>query len=324
MPIPQWQPDPDGVSVDWDTATVAERVALLRRLRNSDPPAAIERIQSTWSVDKADQRRTFLRTLELGLGPLDEPFLETALDDKSVVVRRAAVELLTRIPGSALLQRVAQTVRGCLTVVRKGILRKNAIEVNLLSELPASLVRDGVEQKGAPQGTGEKAWWTQQAISLIPPSFWTEWLGMSAEDLVEAAAQSEDQRLILRAWGNAALRHADARWARLLILGSSIPENIRKLFELLAPADKEAIAVISEAWTALFFDSCNHAWSLAFTRAVAARSDAWPLQSMRALGRFASMDYLDEIPADASPGIQELAAVLRFRRDMHQAIQNRQ
>jgi len=116
-------------------------------------------------------------------------------------------------------------------VVRKGMLRKKVIEVSLLSDLPLTLVRDGVEKKGAPQGTGEKAWWTQQAIGLVPPAFWCQSLGMNADDLVEAAAQGEDGKLLSTAWANATMRLADPGWARALLLAGSPPEHmLRDLF----------------------------------------------------------------------------------------------
>jgi len=204
-------------------------------------------------VDKADQRREFLRALELGLSSLDEPFLETVLDDKSIVVRRAAADLLARIPGSALLQRVATQIRECLMVVTKGILRQKAIEVSLLSEVPPALARDGVEKKGAPQGTGEKAWWTLQGIGILPPSVWCERFSMSPDELLKAAAAGDDGDLLTTAWTHAAIRHSDAGWARALLLAANPPENsIKNLFELLAPGDREIVALASQSQTALY------------------------------------------------------------------------
>jgi hypothetical protein len=326
IPIPQRQPYPDAVSIDWDAGTVAERVTLLNNLRTSDPMAAIERIKSTWTVDKADQRKDFLRTLERGLSPRDEPFLESVLDDKSVVVRRAAADLLARIPGSALLQRVAATIRECITVVSKGMLlnRKKALEVRLLSDLPAALARDGVEKKGAPQGTGEKTWWTMQGIALLPPSFWCEWLGTSPDQVLETAANNEDAGTLTTAWANAAVRHADAVWARSLLLAENPPQVlVKELFQLLAPADREAAALSMKTQAPLFIGLCQHPWSLSFTRTVVSQAGEWPAHMMRDLGRFASVDYLDEIAVDAPPSLLEFAAVLRFRREMLHAIQSR-
>jgi len=236
-------------------------------------------------------------------------------------------------------QRVTESVRPCLSVVRKGILRKKAIEVSLIEELSPSLARDGVEKKGAPQGTGERAWWTQQAISLVPPSFWRESLGMSTEELAEAAIQSEEEQLLDTAWINAALRYKDAEMARAL-LPVATGNLWAPIFAILSPADREDAALNSDLReglgrpgftpppamrTSFFILYCEHPWSLSFTRAVAERAANWPAaERLQELGRFACIDYLDEIPADAPPALLELASVLRFRREMHQAIQNRQ
>jgi hypothetical protein len=327
MPIGQLKPLPGTVAVDWETATVQERVALLDDLRRRDAAAAIEKIESTWAVDKADHRKEFVRTLQHGLGLADEPFLERTLEDKSVVVRRVAADLLARIPASALVQRVASTAKDCVVVVKKGMLlnRKNALEVRLLAELPPALVRDGVEAKGAPQGIGERAWWTQQAIGLAPPSLCSEWLNLSAESLVEAAGNGDDAKLLMTAWAHAALRHRDVAWARALLLRATAPENqTRELFLLLTPTDRETVALASDERLPFVVGSCQHEWSLNFTRQVLQKLAELPAHSMREFGRFASLTFLDEIPAGASPGLLELAAILRFRREMHQAIRDRQ
>jgi hypothetical protein len=320
MPVHEWRPYVDAASVDWETATNPERMALLEILRKSDPAAAIELIQSTWKADKADQRKDFLRTLEQGLSPADESFLEAALDDKSIVVRRAAAGLLARIEGSALRQRMTDAVRGCVKAIAKGMLlnRRKAIEVAPLTELPPALARDGVEAKGAPQGIGERAWWTMQTIGLVPPSLWTESFAMAPDQLMEAASQGDDLTLLTMAWTVAALRHKSSDWARALLLCEAAPvTQTNELFELLPPSTKEEVVLSDKKdRTSLFLGLCRHPWSAGFTREIMKRVSAWPPNTLRELARFADIDFQDEIAP-------EFDAVLRFRRDMLQAIANR-
>ena len=91
--------DPD---VIWQTGTRAERLTVLKNLRTSDPSRARELVRSTWTKEPADERTAFVETFTIQLTTNDEPFLESALDDRSKTVRKAATTLLAKLPNSAL------------------------------------------------------------------------------------------------------------------------------------------------------------------------------------------------------------------------------
>ena len=97
--------DPETV---WQTGTRADRLVSLRSLRQMDPEKARSLVTATWASDPADERAAIVEALVEGLSMADEPFLEAALDDRGKTVRRAAAELLPRLPGSRLAQRMAE------------------------------------------------------------------------------------------------------------------------------------------------------------------------------------------------------------------------
>src|SRR5262245_49750853 len=121
----------------WETGTRAERLSLLRHLRQSHPDQAIVLLQSTWTADAPEDRTAFVAELEHGLSPGDEPFLEAALVDRRKEVRQGAAELLMRLPQSALIQRMWQRLAPAVRVQKssgfklKKLLGKHSLEIEL-------------------------------------------------------------------------------------------------------------------------------------------------------------------------------------------------
>src|SRR5262245_3849327 len=112
----------------WETGGRDQRLALLESLRKRDATRARELLVSTWEQESPKDRADVLAFFEHGLGLADEPFLESALDDKRKEVRRRAAELLTRIPQSALCRRMIERAHLLLVFNHKQF-GKDMIEV---------------------------------------------------------------------------------------------------------------------------------------------------------------------------------------------------
>jgi hypothetical protein len=220
----------------WQTGTHPERLVALRTLRGSDPAHARELLASTWAAEPADERAAFIRALEVGLGMDDEPFLESALDDRSKPVRRASAELLARLPASRFCQRmIARTAP---------LLRWDggSLNVSLPEACDAAMARDAIEAK-PPQGTGERAWWLGQLTEATPPSAWCRDKAVSPEGAVRSARDTEWRVLLWSAWATAAARSGDPRWATALL--ADHPEDVvgarlASLLDIVPPSDRDA------------------------------------------------------------------------------------
>lgn len=200
----------------WQTGSRGKRLALLRELRRADPSRAQALLASTWEQEAPEDRVSFLRAFEINLSEADEAVLEAALDDRRKEVRRAAADLLARLPSSALARRMKERVRPLLGISKSGMLkRKVRLEVTLPAECDKEMQRDGVELK-PPHGIGEKAWWLKQMLGVVPPSFWREALAQSPAKLIELGAEHEWQSILLGGWAIAAARHGDVGWLEAL------------------------------------------------------------------------------------------------------------
>lgn len=203
--------DEEDLGERWATGTGDERFAALDAMRVRDPVATLEVLVATWSGEKATDRARAVKALGCGLGSADEPFLESALDDRSASVRVAAAELLTTLPGSRLGQRMAGRLRPLVTL--GGRLRKK-LEVDYPAEPDGAARRDGIVDTDAPARTGPRAWWLIQMVGATPLAFWSDELGLAPGEVLRLAGQAEVRRGLTRA---AVGQRANVEWAAELL-----------------------------------------------------------------------------------------------------------
>lgn len=203
-------PEPPEVERIWAEGTKGERAALIRRLRESDPAGARERMAAGFASEPADLRQDLVRALEINLSPADEPFLERALDDRSKGVRQAAAALLARLPESAFVGRMVERARGL--VARRRMSRR--LTLHPASRLPDDWRRDGIGP--APSGGPEEELVrTVQVLSSMPAAVLARELDVSPGEVIEAAERFGAAPLI-GAWSRNAAR--DERDALLPLL----------------------------------------------------------------------------------------------------------
>jgi Family of unknown function (DUF5691) len=260
----------------WETGSSEQRAAVLAELRKRDAARARELLASNWAQESPKDRAGFLEALKYGLNLDDEAFLEAALDDRRKEVRRVAVDLLTRLPESALRRRMIERVRP-LIIFKLNKLKRRTIEVTLPEACDKAMQRDGVEPKHYSRNVGEKSWWLQQMLSLIPPKVWPQESGWTISELIEAAKHSKWEKVLLDGWTQAALYCQDLEWAGAL-LDETASEKLQSLFQILPQARQEAFILrLLEADPALdtytkpayiCIACCQRQWGEALSRAV--------------------------------------------------------
>lgn len=328
---------------DWMTATMAERQILLAYDRQHDPARGRERLHATWQQDSADQRGQLLELLRTNLSITDEPFLENALADRSQVVRRGAANLLADLPESQLQQRLWSQAAPLLEIVKEGLIfRKLLVEIHPLESLPPELERDGIARKSVMISLGERAWWTLQLVSLIPPQRWCEQFQLSAGQLVEANQSREWRDLLLSGWAKAAVRHQAADWAAALLpqlvtndeqygnLLAMLPacERENVLLDLLAKAEPLNVLSVGRLLT------LHTHWTCEFTRTVwkhLARMCGAVESSPVAYFAMSLIPIISQLPRhmgselpDHVPGLASLRAALQLRDEVLDAIERRE
>ena len=209
----------------WEEGALGERISTLRHTRDRDPALGLAWVEDVWKSEKADARVAVVTALETGLSSGDEPFLERALDDRSVKVREVAAALLARIPGSAFAGRAAARADSFLVryeppasglrgmaegLSRRG--RAGRLVVRPPEDLDEGWRRDLPAGDKPPQGVGEKAWRITLALSVVPPGRWESRFGVTPDELV-ASARGDWEAALLTGWGRAAEQFRDGAWA---------------------------------------------------------------------------------------------------------------
>ena len=216
--------DTDSAEV-WETGNRDQRVVFLRRLRATAPAEAREKISAVWSAEPADIRTAFVAELDTQLSDDDAPFLDGLLNDRSKEVRRAAIDLLARLPASPFTARMLTRVVPLLALKRGGMFARAALEVTLPSEPDADAARDGLDPKafGQQKILGEKAVLLVLILAAVPLSHWTDTLQQTPAALLKAVEKSEFARAVATGWAWAAVRQRDAAWAAALLDGEVAP-----------------------------------------------------------------------------------------------------
>jgi hypothetical protein len=273
----------------WQTGNRAARTVFLQRTRARNPEHARELLVSTWPQEPAEERFAFIALLLTGLNFADEPFLESALDDRRKEVRVTAARLLALIPNSRLSQRMLARAGTLLKFVpgETGSLlklkgkKKPVLEVVLPASCDAAMKRDGIGANTIPQGKGEKAGWLVQIISAVRPAYWCENWGTNPVDILAAADKTEWKKELFEGWVYAAVQHGDAVWAEALLgwwgdtqhaqwveaLVGVLPAGRREAFILKAFAEVKK-PVFGNVPFLMSLKACTHAWSADFSRAI--------------------------------------------------------
>lgn len=331
---PEWSWVAAAQSADldaWETGALAERLAVLRTLRASEPARARALVEGVWSSENADARRQMAEALGAGLSMDDEPFFEAALDDRGSQVRAVAIEQLSKLAASRLTARMRERVAARVTLKKEGLLgRKLVLDVELLDAPDAAAQRDGLDKKppASPQ-LGARGWWTLTAISTIPPSEWSTRFSLDPAKLIEAAAHGQWHALFMSAWAAGAGRHRDTAWLTALI--PHMPNPL--LFAPLPPADRERLGLACLASTKDFVTviaaCCPHPWSAAFTErfataarnfAVGGTADYRFNHTLQQAALHASTAAPLPFDADQIPLMAAFADTIAFRRQMKKAL----
>jgi hypothetical protein len=246
---------PSTIEDAWEVGTRGQRVAYLTELRGSDPEAAREALTATWAGEPAADRAAFLGTFAIGLSQADEELLERALDDRAKDVRTVAADLLVRIPGAAYGRRMAERARACVRAEHRVVRGRDQlwIAVEPPAGHDAGMARDGIpfhsagsfapaQLGGTPVGT--RAGWLREIIARTAPETWTDLFGVSPMEIVCLPIADDYAKDVHLGWARAAVRHRDSGWARALLKGGVVVEEVESLADLLTvlPDDEQEVA----------------------------------------------------------------------------------
>lgn len=217
----------------WQQLDLNGRRALLAYIRLQAPADGRQLLESTWKSDPDAVRRDLLRSLEKGLSLDDEPFLERALNDRDLTVRRKAAELLASLPDSRLCQRMI--ANGSELLLSTPLL-KTKINVRFPQVIADELVRDGVSRPAAAEATpNERTRMLIQIVGAIPLPHWGITWNANPVEIVHAIQTSKWPRTLTTALATAAQRQRNVEWAVALLEEDGYSDRTARLIAILPP-----------------------------------------------------------------------------------------
>ncbi|MFF0147533.1 hypothetical protein ATK36_6133 [Amycolatopsis sulphurea] len=319
----------DDTAGAWQFGTSAQRQAWFARALRTDPEQARQALHGTWSTEPAELRAAFLTLLGEHLAASDEPFLETALGDRAAGVRDIALRLSGRFPRSAVGERMAARLAGCVTVHTR-TLRADVLRFTL-PEPDDTLPGDGIRiPPGPSQGTAR----LRALIAATPLRFWDR-LGTPGE-LAGMLVEGVPRNPVREGWATAALRQRDEGWAQALVEAEPGGRATAELVGVLSP-DGQAATVAKltrglpiETLTRLILD-LPRPWSPQLGRVLLGWVAEQPDHRLVAHAATlvakavppACLDHpLAAVPplGEAVPWRRTVAETLLFRREMHEEL----
>jgi hypothetical protein len=211
-----------------------------------NPERGRQLLERSWKSETASLRNTFIKVLEIGLSMADEPFLETALDDRDASVRRRAVELLTRLPESRLCRRMETNTEKLLIWAPR---QKHKILLVFPREISAELMRDGVLRRDGKVTPQVRSNQLVEMVSAVPLDRWSRRWSASVDEIVAAVRTSRWPRTLTRGLALAVDRQRNAEWAAALLKHDEYGPNTIKLIHLLPVRQLEALMRSASAST---------------------------------------------------------------------------
>lgn len=219
--------DFESANTDWKSNVMLARQGILKQARARDASLGLQLVESTWKNESPTDRIWIIKALQINVSLADEPFLETALDDRSFTVRKMAAELLSTLPTSRLSKRVMVVAKGMFE------LRDRELFVEF-PEVTPQLTRDGV---GRPMwNDAEKVLASQLSdiVSLLPLSFWTTRFETTPETILGAAKTSIWSKSLLGGLGTAIERQNNHEWALVLFMTEGYNAQTMKMLSVLS------------------------------------------------------------------------------------------
>lgn len=351
---------------DWPALPNLQRKAFFKKLRISSPGEALEMLLSTWETESPEDKVEFIQSFTHGLNPSDESFLEKALKERRKEIRNTASFVLSKLQSSAFCTRNIERL--------KKIIFFNEPENRLLSFLgfPASgkfvlslpdsfdpdLSKDGISPKMIVEESdfkgGEKAHIVFQMLIIPTPDVWVKLWNKPADQLIQAALQSEWKDLLMEGWTKAAIHHKEETWAKAIISEKGwISQHDRflpSLFAIIRDKEKCALEFFSSNSTGklqgtLFqiLGTLDYQWNLEFSKkileAIFDPSSKREGNFAHVLGRVAlrlspfcaveAVSRLGKLGAENPEATNQKAfhnfmSVLQFRLEMHESFVRKQ
>lgn len=237
----------------WQTGVLEQRKNILAELRKTDSAKARELLQQTWTQENAATKTELVQQLQVNANEVDLPFLEEILNEKSVKVKEAALQILKAIPSSSIVQSYWKTLVSSIELKKErtllGLSSKTILNFIPVKEIDESIYKTGIEKLSSDKKILDQDYLLYQLISSIPPYFLEQHTGLPKEQVLKAIHYSDKGKYFISAITRSAIRFRDVDWLKAVI---ALQENVFYPEAVMVLPQKEA-----EQYSLQHFDGDN-------------------------------------------------------------------
>jgi hypothetical protein len=178
-------------------------------------------IAEEWESASAAEKVALLGALARSLSPEDEPFLAQALTDRRMSVGSKAAELLSAMPTSTYSRRMTERAHAAIVLERHRI-GKDRLVINV----PDDEIEGVPAKPPASFPLGPRSWVLYNLVATADIARWREHTGLSPGELLSLAADTDWADALRGGWHEAAVRQRDIAWAAALVGTGDLDEAL--------------------------------------------------------------------------------------------------
>ncbi|HTM91397.1 MAG TPA: DUF5691 domain-containing protein, partial [Flavisolibacter sp.] len=205
----------------WQIGVLEQRKNILAELRRTDPVKARELLQQTWTQENAAAKTELLQQLRTNANENDLLFLEEILNEKSVKVKEAALQILKTISSSSIVQSYWKVIAPSIELKKErsllGLSSKTVLNFIPVKEIDESIYKTGIEKLSSDKKILDQDYLLYQLLSSIPPYFLEQYTDLPKEEVLKAIHYSSNGKYFISAITRSAIRFHDVDWLRAVI-----------------------------------------------------------------------------------------------------------
>jgi hypothetical protein len=230
----------------WQTGTLEQRKSILATIRAKDASKGRELLQQVWSQENAATRTELIQQLAIGLSETDLPWLEEQMNDKSIKVKEAVIELLKKIPSSSIVQLYWRLLKPSIEVRTEkkllGFSNKTVLDISPIKEVDDFIFKTGIEKVSSEKNVSDQEFLLYQLLMSVPPSFLEQHTGLEKSEFLAAFQLAKNGAYQLPALAQAAIQIQETDWLKA-ILAQDHTRFYPQALSLLPQAEGEAYAL---------------------------------------------------------------------------------
>jgi hypothetical protein len=263
----------------WQTGVLEQRKNILAELRKTNPVKARELLQQTWVQENAAAKTELLQQLQVNANENDLPFLQEILNEKSVKVKEAALQILKTIPSSSIVQLYWKVLASSIELKKErtllGLSSKIVLNFTPVKEVDEAIYKTGIEKLSSDKKVLDQDYLLYQLLSSIPPCFLKQHLGLPKEEVLKAIQNSSNGKYFISAITRSAIRFRDIDWLRTAL---PLQENMFYPEAVMVLPQKEA-----EQYSLKHFDGDN---AYPIINALGNFQQEWSVESTKVIFKF--------------------------------------